>query len=148
MKQNETNLAEYKNGLTPLQEKIAIFLASGKQVTEAANELQVSRATIYRLFQDVVFMAYYDLLCNEIKINTKNNLLSLQGKAFEAINTALSSSNDLVKLKAATWLIEKIQGIEIGVTNPTSALKKQCYEFQEIGFNERKLEILKKEYGL
>jgi len=150
MKQKETNLAEYKSGLTPLQEQVATFLASGKQITDTANELQISRATIYRLFDNVVFMAYYNLLCYEIKINTKNNLFTLQDKAFKAIGAALESDNDLTKLKAATWIIEKIQDVQIGCKNPIDALSNQCVgkNIIDVCFDNTEFEKLKRQYDL
>jgi len=149
MEQKATDL-EYKNGLTPMQERAAACLASGRTVTDTAADLQVSRATIYRLLQDELFQAYYNFLCSEIKLNVKNSLFTLQKKAFAAITAALDSDNDTIRLKAATWVIEKIQAVEIGTTNPLTVISEQCTNYPVTGFdfNRTEFERLKKLYHL
>ena len=149
MIQKATDL-EYKSGLTPQQEQAAALLASGKTITDTATDLQVSRATIYRLLQDGLFLAYYNLLCNEVKTNVKNNLFTLQEKAFAAITAALDSDNDSTRLKAATWIIDKIQAVEVGNTNPLTAISNLCRENVDwfFGFDNSKYERLKKQHHL
>ena len=151
MKQKGTNL-EYKSCLTPLQEKAAAFLANGKTITDTATDLQVSRATVYRLLQDELFLAYYNLLCSEVKINVKNNLFTLQEKAFAAVTAALDSDNDTTRLKAATWVIDKIQAVEVGNTSPLTAIRNQCYSIDDcivdVGLDSAKFERLKRQHDL
>ena len=149
MRQNETNL-EYKTGITPHQENVAVSLAGGKTITETAADLNISRATIYRLLNDDLFSAYYQFLCSEIKLNIKNKIFSLQDKAFAAIGAALESDNDNSRLKAATWIIDKIQSVEIENTSPLTAIRRQCthYSVEDYGFDKPAFERLKKQYDL
>ena len=83
MKQKVTELEVYHSCLTPQQEQVAVVMASGKTITDTASALQISRATIYRLMQNDMFMAYYNMLCSEAKMNGKNGLMALQGKALK-----------------------------------------------------------------
>lgn len=64
-----------------------------------------------------VFMAYY-FLCSEVKMNVKNALFSMQEKAFVAILGALESDSDT----GCLWVIERLQGVEVGNTSPIAAL--------------------------
>jgi DNA-binding CsgD family transcriptional regulator len=141
--------SEHKSCLTPQQEQAAALLASGKTITDTATDLQISRSTVHRLLQDNLFITYYNLLCQEIKINVKNNLFALQKKAFSAITEAFNSDNDTVRLKAAIWVIENIQSVEIGNTSPVDALRDQCMtDFSYVGLDESEYERLKRHYDL
>lgn len=149
MKQKVTDLEVYKSGLTPQQEQVAALMASGKTITDTAADLQISRTTIYRLMQDDLFSAFYSLLCREVKLNTRNNLMALQGKAFEAIKTAIEGDNDTARLKAATWVIERIEAIELSNSDPISAIREQCMtEFEYVGLDVKRFERLRREHGL
>ena len=146
MTQKATN-TEYKSGLTPFQEKAAALLVSGKTITDTAIELKVSRATIYRLMQNGLFEAFYNLLCSEAKMSVKSNLFTLQEKAFKAITDALDSDNDATRLKAGMWVVDKIQEVEIGNTNPIVAIENECWEGSYVKqFNDEKFESLKSSF--
>jgi hypothetical protein len=147
MKQKATDL-EHKSGLSPFQEQAAALLATGKTVTDTAAALEVSRATIYRLLQDGLFMAYYNLLCQEVQVNLKNHLFTLQEKAFTALTSALDSDNAPTQLKAATWVLEKIQGVEVGDTDPKRALYFASFGDVDHYLDEAKYERLKKQHGI
>jgi hypothetical protein len=147
MKQKATDL-EHKSGLSPFQEQVAALLSTGKTVTDTAAVLNVSRATIYRLLQDGLFTAYYNLLCQEVQVNLKNHLFTLQDKAFTALTSALDSDNAPTQLKAATWVLDKIQSVEVDNTDPKHALYLTSFPDDGGMVDVVKFERLKKQYGL
>ena len=122
--QNQTILTA--SGLTPLQEQAATLLASGKNISEVAEELSLNRGTIYQWQQKITFQCYFNFQRQEAKDTLKNGLFSLYNEALEAIKGCLSSENETIKLKAATYIIQKIEENPMGETDIKEVLKGQA----------------------
>ncbi len=142
-------------GLTPQQEKAAIFLASGKTITEAAKELKIERSTLYQWGAKSGFKAYFNSLVKEIQKNTKNGLYGLIEDAYEALRESLKSKNESVRLKAALSIIDRIKDVKIGDTDPVQMIRKQCthvtdfdISFANTFFNEERFDKLMQENHL
>lgn len=153
--QNQTILSE--SGLTPIQEQVATLLASGESISSIAEKLNLNRGTIYQWQQKIAFQCYFNLQRQEAKNTLRDGLFSLYNKALEAIKTCLTSENEAIKLKTATYIIQKIEESQMGETNIRQALKEQATrikstfpKFQneiEI-FDEKEYKRLLKENGL
>ena len=115
-----------ETGLTPLQEKAALLLVSGKNITEVSNELSIDRGTLYKWFEKIPFTAFYNKQCKEVKDNIENGLMGLYNDSIQAIKESIKSNNEMIKLKTAFWLIEKLSNQNIGETDPREIIKKQC----------------------
>ncbi len=142
-------------GLTPQQEKAAIFLASGKTMTETAKELKVERSTLYQWSIKSGFKAYFNSLVADIRENTKTALYGLIEDAYKTLRESLNSKNESVKLKAALSIIDRIKDVEIGNTDPVKMIREQCthtfdfdVDFSRSAFDEDRFEKLMQENHL
>lgn len=131
MKQNITQsgkapeIVSPDTGLTALQEKGAILLASGIRISDVAKELGTSRGTLYRWQNQVAFQCFYNLMKQDVKNYMEGSVLELHTQALEGIKASLSSCNEAIKLRASMWVIEKISQMAVGQTDVRSALKFQ-----------------------
>ena len=123
MKQDLTKSAQVMQvahpdtGLTALQEKCAILLASGRRITDAAKEVGTSRASIYRWLEQAAFLCFYNQMKKEVQQYVEGALLDLHQQALDGIKASLESTREEVRLKASIWVVEKVSQIPIGETN-------------------------------
>lgn len=154
MQQNST-LSEKPSGLTPIQEQAAIMLASGTTISEVSTKLNVNRSTIYIWLDKVTFQCYYNMQIQDIQNTIRNGIFSLYETAINSLRDCLESTNQPIRLKAAQYIIDKIQQTSIGETSPEKVFRKQCTS--DLGddvwanctqFDEKKYNQLIKENGL
>lgn len=156
MKHNLTNLTQVEQvtGLTPQQEQAALLLASGESVTDVASKINVTRATIYLWLQKVGFKCFYNQQCQIIKDNIRNGLCGLYGDALQALKDTLKSDNEPARLKAAMYILGKIEMIDTSQQDPVEEIKKLCTTsaFPDvddyISFDSKKYDALLLENGL
>jgi hypothetical protein len=149
---SDVEISNENTGLTPIQEKAISLLISGKNITDVSNEINIDRGTLYNWFQKPTVKAYYNMLCLEVKENVQNGLLGLYKEAIQTIESSLKSDNESVKLKAAFWLIERLEDKKIEETDPRIIIRKMCsslsMEWDLTTFDEVKYKNLCKENGL
>lgn len=140
-------------GLTPQQEQACILLASGENVTNVADKLSLNRGTLYKWQQNKAFVCFYNKQCQEYKNDVKNGLLGLHQQAIATIEQLITTGSEATRLKAAMWLLEKVEVIEVGDTNIRQVLKDQCTttngdwaDFTRVDEKEYKRQL--KAYGL
>lgn len=144
-------------GLTPIQEQAAVLLASGESVTEVAEKVNVNRATIYLWQQKINFQCFYNQQCQIIQDNIRNGLCGLYANALQAVKDSLKSSNEALRLKAAIYVIGKVELIDTSRQDPEAEIKKLCTSMETLGldwsqpyekFDKDKFKELMKENGL
>lgn len=113
-------------GLTPQQEQACILLASGENITNVAEKLSLNRGTLYRWQQDKAFECFYNKQCQDYKDEVKNGLLGLHQQAITTIKQIIKTGGEVSRLKAAMWVLDKVEAIEVGETSIKRALKDQC----------------------
>lgn len=130
IEQKKTNLKEVKvevvsqkTGLTSLQERCAVLLASGVRLSDVAKGVDVSRGTIYKWQNLVAFQCFYNLMKADFKNYVEGCLMNLQAQALEGINASLSSDNESTRLKASMWVLERISQIQVGETDVRKVVK-------------------------
>ena len=128
MQQNLTKLTpvEQVTGLTPQQEQAALLLASGESVTDVAAKINVNRATIYLWLQKVGFKCFYNQQCKIIQDNIRNGLFGLYEDALQAVRDTLKSDNEAARLKAAMYVMGKIELLDTSQQDPVEEIKKLC----------------------
>ena len=155
-KQKSTELT-LVTGLTPQQEQAAMLLASGESVTDVASVVNVNRATIYLWQQKINFKCFYNQQCKIIQDNIKNGLCGLYDEALQAIRSSLQSNNDLLRLKAAVYVISKVEMIDSSQRNPEQVIRRLCThtesavdwnDLQREVFDEEKYKEMMKDNGL
>lgn len=132
MEQNLTNSAQAlqvihpDTGLTALQEKCCLLLAAGIRITDAALQVGASRGTLYRWLQQPAFWCYLNQAKKEVKEYVEGSLLNLHQKALEGIEASLDSQREDLRLKAATWVLEKIQEMPVGASDIRKVLLEEA----------------------
>ena len=115
-----------ETGLTSLQERCALLLASGTRITEIAAELPVCKTTLYKWLRSDLFRCYLNLMKKDLQNGIQGRVLGLKEKALDALGASLESVNEQVRLKAATWIIDKLTLQEVGETDARQLLKSQA----------------------
>ena len=95
-------------GLTAQQEKCALLLAAGTRITDAAQQIGTSRGTLYRWLEQPAFQCYYNQVKKDVQQVVEGSLLNLHQQAIEGIKASLESQKEEVRLRACTWLVERI----------------------------------------
>ena len=113
-------------GLTPTQEEACTLLASGSSVTDVATKLDVSRTAIYQWQRQTTFKVYFNKQRSVIQSATLQGLFGMATEAITAIRDSLHSEDEKVRLKAATYIVDKLQGIEIGQTDIIKAIEGEA----------------------
>lgn len=101
------------------------MLATGAGVREVADELGVYRSTLWEWRQQATFQAFYNRLLSEIRADVKEGLVGLYKEAIDRVRQCLSSDDERVALKAASRVIERVEALEPGRTNPHAILRKR-----------------------
>ena len=132
MEQNQTKSAQAlqvihpDTGLTALQEKCCLLLAAGIRITDAALQVGASRGTLYRWLQQPAFQCYLNLAKKEVQQFVEGSLLNLHQKALEGIEASLDSQREDLRLKASTWVLEKIQQMPVGACDIRKVLQEEA----------------------
>lgn len=123
-KNTKVTISEH-TGLTPTQEQAADLLASGVSVTDVAQQLDVARSTLYVWQKQTTFKVYFNKRCSEARSTLLVGLFGLAAEALKTIRESLHSESEQVRLKAAMWITEKLQSVEVAQTDLIAALKKE-----------------------
>lgn len=137
MKQTGNEFRSGVTGLTPQQERAAIMLASGSSVLSVAEELKVSRGTIYEWRRLITFRCYVNEQSKDYVDTIKGGVMSLADEAIAAIRDSLHSENEATRLKAAMWVADKAKDYQVGETNAVEAVKKECTTAMFSGWDEQ-----------
>ena len=141
-------------GLTPQQEQACILLASGESYTTVAERLGINRGTLYKWQDSLPFRCFYNKQCSDYKSEVKNALLGLHNEAVATVRELLHTGGEAIRLKAAIWLLEKVEAVEVGATDIRAKLKEQhttstVLDIWDSGvLDERAYKRALKEYGL
>ncbi|MBQ6648374.1 MAG: Hin recombinase [Muribaculaceae bacterium] len=135
--QNSTELTplEQVTGLTPQQEQAALLLASGESITDVASRINVNRATIYLWQQKISFQCFYNQQCQIIQDNIRNGLCGLYAEALNSVHDCLKSKNEAVKLRAAMYVIGKVEMIDASQQDPEAEIRKLCTHMEDASFD-------------
>ncbi|MFO7830171.1 MAG: phBC6A51 family helix-turn-helix protein [Bacteroidales bacterium] len=117
---------QQKEGLIEKQIQAVEMLIAGKNQNEIAQELEIDRTTLYNWRKKLPFQAYYNKLLNEIKENTKESVLSLHETAIQKVKDVLENGNANAKLKAAFYIIDKVNELTVGESDLREMIKKKC----------------------
>ena len=112
-------------GLTPTQEQAATLLASGMSVTDVAKQLDVARSTIYVWQRETTFKVFFNRQCSDARGTLVVGLFGLADEALKTIRESLNSEDERIRLKAAMWITDKLQSMEIQQTDLFTALQEE-----------------------
>ena len=140
-------------GLTPQQEQACILLASGESYTTVAERLGIHRGTLYKWQDSLPFRCFYNKQCSDYKAEVKNALLGLHNEAVATVKELLQTGGEATRLKAAMWLLEKVEAVDVGASDVREALKRQATQSRWsdddwVTFDKRAYQQSLKEFGL
>lgn len=113
-------------GLTPTQERACSMLASGDTIEAVAEEIKVPESTLLLWQKQTTFKCYFNQKRSNIKGSLTQGVYSLALEAVNALRESLNSENEQVRLKAATYVVDKLQSMEIGQTDIVAAVKAEA----------------------
>ena len=113
-------------GLTEAQERACSLLANGEKIEAVATALAVPEQTLYKWQRLKTFKCYYNKQRSNIASTAAQGLFSLADKAILAIKESLNSENEAVKLKAASYILDRLQKVEIGQTDIIEAVRAEA----------------------
>lgn len=113
-------------GLTSTQERACSLLASGATTEAVAAELSIPEQTLYLWQKQSTFECYYNKRRSVIRNAAVQSLFGLVDEATTAIRESLSSENESVRLKAATYIIDKLQKMDVGKTDILEVVKQEA----------------------
>lgn len=138
-------------GLTSTQERACSLLASGATIEAVAEEVKVPESTILLWQRQATFKCYFNQKKSNIIGNLTQGVFSLAQEAVNALRNSLNSENEQVRLKAATYIVDKLQSIEVGQTDIIQVVKAEATysdtmwdsdaKFHEKEFNSRLQEL-------
>ncbi|NMB37448.1 MAG: hypothetical protein GX993_05345 [Bacteroidales bacterium] len=120
-----------QTGLTPIQEQAAILLASGETITAVAATIGVNRSTLYEWQDIVTFQCFLNQQRADYQEQLKNGIFGLTSEALATLKGCLQSENEPTRLKAATWLLERIASQKTGITDVREALRRKHTKFSD-----------------
>lgn len=117
---------DQQTGLTPVQEKAAILLASGINIGAVAEQLNLSKGTLYNWQRTLTFQCFYNRQSSDYRQSLRDGLFGLADTALSAIRDSLTSTNEAVRLRAAIWVVERVNEAPVGGTDFRAELRKEC----------------------
>ena len=100
--EEEAELQETAEALSPIQELALVALVAGGRVTETAAELGIGRSTLHRWLRDPYFEAAYNRARRELRETVELRLLTAAEKAAETVAKAIEDGDP----KAAVELLK------------------------------------------
>lgn len=110
------------------QERLLNLLLSGKTISETAQELEMSRTTIYETLKQPEVQARQNQLLQDIKTDTRNGLFSLYSQATDAIKTCLKSANLPLRFKAAVYLLDRLDDLKVNSTDAEEIRQQEEFD--------------------
>lgn len=140
-------------GLTETQENACKLLAQGESVENTAKQLNIDVNTLTIWRRNKAFECYYNLQREQRRNATIANVYALADEAIKTLKESLSfSAGEATRLKAATYIIDKLQTLEIGETDVREAVRKEANIIESWGenitFDERKYKETLREMGV
>ena len=110
------------------------LLASGSPMETVANNLGIHRSTLWRWKKDPKFVAEWNKMLDEMKERQTLALVKLQEEAIRALYSCLNGSNDTVRLSAALSVMERVDDLKVGYTEPEQIRRnrEQQDQFQQL----------------
>lgn len=111
MKRDEEVVQDVRteHGISLLQERVAAEYAAGVSITRIATKYEIARSTIYGWFKnDRKFVAYYKALLAEVRQELRGSLSAMAADATSTLRELMDGGNEQTRLKAATYVIDKL----------------------------------------
>lgn len=102
------------------------MLASGETIEAVAEKMNVSESTLLLWQRQTTFKCLLNQKRSNIKGSLTQGVYALAMEAVNALRESLNSENEQVRLKAATYVVDKLQSMEIGQTDIVEAVRAEA----------------------
>ena len=118
---------------TKKQQALSLFAAESP-LEKVANSIGVHRAALWRRKNDPKFVAEWNKMLAEMNERQTLALVKLPEEALNALYSCLNSKNDVVRLRAALSVMERVDNLKVGCTDPEviQQEKEQCKRLQQM----------------
>lgn len=96
------------SGLKPKQEEAAALLAVGTSLADVARQVKVNRNTIYEWLRLPEFAAFYKRQLRDVRREIQGKLSAMAEEATNTLETLMRDGGEQSKLKAATYILDRI----------------------------------------
>lgn len=96
------------SGLKPKQEEAAALLAVGTSIADVARQVKVNRNTIYEWLRLPEFAAFYKRQLRDVRREIQGKLSAMAEEATNTLETLMRDGGEQSKLKAATYILDRI----------------------------------------
>lgn len=122
------NIEGWKDGIirTETEQQAIALLASGKTVNQTAQTLGVHYTTVWQLRQQAGFQAYENLRLKEAQTLIRERMITLVEDATNALWEVVRHGTPQASLNTAVYIIEFVQKMEAGATDPRELIREQC----------------------
>lgn len=112
-------------GLTAKQEQVCECLVAGEDLDAVAAKFGISVSTLYIWQKQPTFTCYYNKCRGVRRESAVQSLYGLADEAIRTVRDSMSSENESVRLRAATYIIDKLHSAEFGVTDVKTAVREE-----------------------
>ena len=98
------------SGLTIAQERVAVLLATGMNVSEISRQVGVPTSTIYLWRKQAGFASYYKRLQREVVRQIRGQLSEMSSLALRTIKEMIEGGGEQSRLKAACYVLDYMTG--------------------------------------
>lgn len=113
-------------GLTKVQEEACILLARGEEISAIAEQLGVTQDSLFLWQKQPTFKCYYNRQRSIIRHAATQGVYALAGEALSTLRDCLGSINDSVRLKAATFILDKLQADDVGTIDIVEEVRAEA----------------------
>ena len=128
------------------------MLAAGDSISDVADKVGVARITLYQWRKTDVFKCYLNQQVEEIQENLKSGVLSMHRAALDAICDVMLGGSETARLRAAMWVCDKVEALQVGHTDIRESLRAQCtqpvFSVDETQFDAQQFRKALRERGL
>lgn len=96
------------SGLKPNQEEAAALLAVGTSIAEVGRKVGVNRNTVYEWLRLPEFAAFYKRQLRDVRREIQGKLSAMAEEATNTLETLMRDGGEQSKLKAATYILDRI----------------------------------------
>lgn len=96
------------SGLKPKQEEAAALLAVGTSIADVARQVKVNRNTIYEWLRLPEFATFYKRQLRDVRREIQGKLSAMAEEATNTLETLMRDGGEQSKLKAATYILDRI----------------------------------------
>ena len=114
-----------ESNLPPKHEQFVTMLIAGKRYQDIATELGVNKATLSTWRNLETVQARFNELTAEIKADLESGLMELYGEATATLKECMKEGSDQTRVKIALWLIERVEKMEPGTTDPAEIVRSK-----------------------